>query len=323
MSDVLFSPTVWEVLDVKVDSLLGALVSDSFHEFLLFSLRFAESMSNVKLKSISSWGHFSVHESIDGFVDASWSVSFVFVCWIIKADETVLADFVLEDNEGFDGTEWGEKFLDLSLSHVSWDVLEIKIVDEFTEVFSVTLWLEGEGVGITLGGFLGILLVLEADVSETFLGVIWVDGDFQGFDGSVLGEVFLEVIVSDSITAGWCLVEDVVIGQFVFVASEKLLIERKSSALEFLVWLITVDLEVSHLVASFLVLNWVLDDDNGGVEGSEEVSSDLWSLLDDTTTLLSESLSDFDGADLILRKIIKIHVISLSFELHIFCFCFF
>jgi len=322
LSDVLLSPAVWEVLDVKVDSLLGGFISDSLHEFLLFSLRFAQSVSNVKLKSFWSWGHFSVHEGIDGFVDASWSVGLVFVVWISKADETVLTDIMLEHDEGLNVSEWGEKFLNLILSHLSWDVLEIKVVDEFTEVLSVVFWFKSERVGITVGGFKSILLVFEANVSETFLGVIWVDGDFQGFDWSILGEVFGEEIVGDWLV-GWGLVENVVVGQFVFVASEKLLIERKGSALVFLAWLISFNLEVSHLITGLLVLNWVLDDDDGGVEGSEEVSSDLWSLLDDSTALLSESFSNFDGANLIFWEIVKIHVISLSFELHIFCFCFF
>jgi len=152
--------------------------------------------------------------------------------------------------------------------------------------------------------------------------VIWVDRDLKGFDWSISREVGGKEIISDWV-AIWCLVEHVVVGKFFFVASEKLVIERKSSALEFLAWLITIDLEVSHLITSLLVLYWVLDDDDGRVEWSEEVSSDLWSLLDDSTAFLPESFSDFDGADLIFWEIIKIHVISLSFELHIFCFCFF
>jgi len=133
--------------------------------------------------------------------------------------------------------------------------------------------------------------------------MIWVDGDFQGFNWSILREVCGKEIVSDWIRR-WCLVENVVVGKFIFVASEKLLIERKGSALVFLAWLITINLEVSHLITGLFVLNWVLDDDDGGVEGSEEVSSDLWSLLDDSTALLSESFSNFDGADLIFWEII-------------------
>jgi len=71
-------------------------------------LGFAQGMSNVKFKSISSWGHFSVHESIDSFVNTSWTVGFIFVCNIIIANETVLADFVLEDDERFNSSEWSE-----------------------------------------------------------------------------------------------------------------------------------------------------------------------------------------------------------------------
>jgi len=48
---------------------------------------------------------------------------------MVIADETVLSNFVLEDNERFNFTEWIEKFFNLSLSHLCWDILEVKIVD--------------------------------------------------------------------------------------------------------------------------------------------------------------------------------------------------
>jgi len=137
-----------------------------------------------------------------------------------------------------------------------------------------------------------------------------------------LGEVGGEEIVSDWLVS-WSFVENVVVCKFILVASEKLVVERKSSALIFLAWLITFDLKVSHLFGGSLVLNGIWDEDDGRVEWSEEVSSDLRSGLDDTTALLSESFSDFDGTDLIFWEIVKIHVVFLSFVLHIFCFLFF
>lgn len=86
-----------------------------------------------------------------------------------------MSDFIFEDNERFDRTEWSEEFFNLSLGHLCWDVFEIKIVDQFSKVVSVIFWLENEGVWISVSGFLSIILVIEANVSETFLGMIWVD----------------------------------------------------------------------------------------------------------------------------------------------------
>tara|TARA_B110000285_G_scaffold201380_1_gene235990 strand:+ start:1510 stop:1962 length:453 start_codon:yes stop_codon:yes gene_type:complete len=141
--------------------------------------------------------------------------------------------------------------------------------------------------------------------------VIHVEGDFQRFDWSILGEVLGKEVISDWVLA-WSLVEDIVVGKLFFVASKKLWIERKGSALELLS--ILLKLEVSHLITSFLVLNWIVDNNNSGVERSEEVSSDLWSLLDDGTALLSESLSDSLGSNVLLWKIVKVHVVSVSLE---------
>jgi hypothetical protein len=64
--------------------------------------------------------------------------------------------------------------------------------------------------------------------------------------------------------------EHVVGKKFLFVASKQVLIELKSSAL------LTIDIEISHFLTSFLKLNWVLNGNHGRVERSGNVSSDLW-----------------------------------------------
>jgi len=86
-----------------------------------------------------------------------------------------LSNFVFEDNERFDCTEWSEEFFNLSFGHLCWNVFEIKIVDQFSKVVSVIFWLKNERVWISVGGFLSVILVIKAYVSETFLGMIWVN----------------------------------------------------------------------------------------------------------------------------------------------------
>jgi hypothetical protein len=179
---------------------------------------------------------------------------------------------------------------------------------------------EDETVSISSSSFLSTFLVLEANVSETSLGVIHVERDFQGFNWTVCGKVGSKELISDWFFT-WGLVEDVVVGKLFFVASKKLWIERKGSALES--HAILLKLEVSHFIASFLVLDWVVDNNNCGIKRSEVVSSDLWSLLDDGSTFLSESLSDSLRSNVLLWKIVKIHIVSVSLEHFVVLECFF
>ena len=57
--------------------------------------------------------------------------------------------------------------------------------------------------------------------------------------------------------------------EFVFILAEEVTIELESSA-----WL-AFNLEVSHLLASYLVLNWVLDVDDCGVKRLGNIFLDL------------------------------------------------
>jgi len=184
----------------------------------LFSLCLTQSVSNVQLKTLWTWSHFSVHKSFNGFIDTCWSIHLVLSCWIIIANETVLTNFVLQDNKRFDFTEWLEKCFNFFFFHVNWDVLEIKIVDQFTEGLSVVFWLEGKTVWITISSFLSIFLVLKADVSETFLTVIWIDRNFKTLDWTILCEVILELLVGNWIIV-WRFVEDIVVRELVSVTS--------------------------------------------------------------------------------------------------------
>ena len=100
---------------------------------------------------------------------ALWSVLLVFTFGIIVADETVLADVVLHEDKRFDVSKSLEHVLNLSIGIGKWDVLDVDVVDELSELSSI-FWLElhGDDVFIVLresDGLGGRGLILEADES--------------------------------------------------------------------------------------------------------------------------------------------------------------
>lgn len=62
----------------------------------MFSLLFGEGVSNIKLKSIA---HVSIEKLFNSFIDTFWTVHLVFAGWVVIADETVLTNFVIEENK--------------------------------------------------------------------------------------------------------------------------------------------------------------------------------------------------------------------------------
>jgi len=123
-------PRVGEVLDVKVASLLGGLVSESLLLLLSISFGLLHGVSDIEF-------HFVTHvlsiEAFDSFLSALWSVFFVGTLWVIEADETVFTDIVAHEDAGLDGTIGLEHLLDLGVFEVEGDVLDVDIVDQLSE----------------------------------------------------------------------------------------------------------------------------------------------------------------------------------------------
>jgi len=195
------TPGAWEVLDVEVASLLGSLVSEGLLLLLSLSLNFLESVSDVELEGGAGGigAHFFTLKGLESLLSASWSVLDVSALWIIVADETVLSDLVLAEDEGFDVSVLGEQLLDISVGHGGWDVLDIDVVDESSHVSSV-LWLELDGNALGAGtcgsdGLVGGVIALEADESIASGGVVLVEGDLQTLDASELLEGVVELLV--------------------------------------------------------------------------------------------------------------------------------
>jgi len=81
---------------------------------------------------------------INGFLSTLWSVLFIGALWIIEANESELAYWVLLHDEGFDVSEWLEHLSDFLLGFLRRNVLHIDVVDEPSER-SAILWLEFHG----------------------------------------------------------------------------------------------------------------------------------------------------------------------------------
>jgi hypothetical protein len=119
--------------------------------------------------------------------------------------------------------------------------------------------------------------------------VVWVEGNFQRLDLSDCLKLGLQVFVSHFL---WNTLDENVVGdQLLLVVTKELLVELESSAL------LIIDGEVSHLFTGLLELSGVLDVDDGGVEWSGDVSSELWLDVEVNLGLVLESLSDLLGTN--------------------------
>lgn len=103
---------------------------------------------------------------INGLLSTLWSVLFVGTLWIIEANESELAYWVLLHDKGFDMSEWLEHLSDLFLGLIRRNVLHIDVVDEPSER-SAILWLEFHRqdtiLALGLEGGRCTLLLLEAN----------------------------------------------------------------------------------------------------------------------------------------------------------------
>jgi len=196
--EVFFGPGGWEVLDVKVASLLGVLISDHLLEFLLGSLLLGKEFSDVKLDGLTVFlSHVFSVENLNSLGDCLWTM--ILVSWILIADETELTHIVLVNFHLLDRTVSGEHGVDVSFTSLLWDVLEIQVVGQFSSNFSSFFDLELHDTFVLEGimTLLGVFFVFEADESKSFLGVISIQSNLDTLDLTESGELFAEGSVVD------------------------------------------------------------------------------------------------------------------------------
>ena len=87
-------------------------------------------MSNVELELVA---HLLSVKALDGFGSAFWSVLLVDFLGVIKADESVLSNLVLEQDKGLDVSVSSEHGLDLLVGLLKRKVLDVDIVIQFSE----------------------------------------------------------------------------------------------------------------------------------------------------------------------------------------------
>jgi len=178
--ELLIGPVGWEILDVEIASLLGSLVSEGLLHLLGFSIRLLKGMSDVELKFIA---HVFVVEALNGLLGAFWSVLSILAFLIVVADETELTKGVLGKDERLDKTVLREKFSNLNIGHINWNVFHIDVVDESSHLASV-LWLELDSDNIFvifsfINGFLSGVISIKAYKAVSSGGVVLVHGDLE------------------------------------------------------------------------------------------------------------------------------------------------
>jgi len=132
--------------------------------------------------------------------------------------------------------------------------------------------------------------------------MVRVEGDFQRLDFSVLCKVLLECfrghVLRDLSN------EDVVVNNLLRVRSEKVIVVGEGSA-----GLAFSELEVSELLACLLELVFLGDGHDGRVEGSVDVSSNLWNPAEDDAGLLLEVSGEFGGRGDVLGEVVDVKVV--------------
>ena len=210
---------------------------------------------------------------------------------------------MLGHRERTDITERLEQICDILLRLFDWDVFHVDIVDHLSEMSSVS-WLELDSLNtvrhLSLECLGGGSLILEADEAIASGGVVSVERDLKTLDLAHWLVQFVEVFVFEVF---WNFAEDVVGKQLVLVATEELLVERQGTAR------FAINFEVSHLLAGFIELLWVLDADHGGEERLGEISLDLWLLIGvkDNSRFVLNGLCNLVASDVVFWQVIKVY----------------
>ena len=155
--ELLFSGVLWEVLDVEIASLLGVLESVLLSLLLLLSESLWKSFFNVELDTIVLLVVL-LSDSVQG---AFWTV--FFVVWVFETNEgewclfVGTLDLAHHDNSALDGTILAKDLLNLFLIPVTWEILDVDVVEGLSE-FSSVLWLIWVDFELELTSFIESLL---------------------------------------------------------------------------------------------------------------------------------------------------------------------
>ena len=179
-----------------------------------------------------------------------------------------------------------------------------------------------------MGGGRGVLEANETVAAG--LGVR-VEGDLQGLDVTVAGEVLLELLGGELL--GDASHKDVVVDDFLGVRSEQVVVEGKGTG--GLAW---GELEVAHLLAGKDELVLLGDLHDGGIEGTVKVASDLWNTCEDDSGLGLQDGGKLGARGFSLGQVVEVEVVLGTLGVvhnhfvlifvfvvwdRVFCLCFF
>ena len=133
--------------------------------------------------------------------------------------------------------------------------------------------------------------------------MVRVQRDLERLNWAELLEMFVKIDLVHFLWDGTD--EDVVREELLLVGTKELSVEGEGTA-----WL-AFDLEVAHLVTGILELIGILDADHGTVERLGDIIFDLGLLgiNEGNAGLVLKDLSEFDGADVLLGKIVEVDVL--------------
>ena len=109
---IIFCPGLREAFDIKIASLLGALVLDGLSETLSFTISSLESFLHVKLLVV--WKSLSVDDRLtvelgNSFLSTLWSVLTVLLVLRVEADESVFTFIIGHKLHALNATELSEE----------------------------------------------------------------------------------------------------------------------------------------------------------------------------------------------------------------------
>jgi len=301
-SQVVLGPAVGEVLHEQVASLLGCLVSNGLAHLFDFALSLLQGRLDNEL---DSWSDLTIVHFLNSLLSTLRAVLLVCFLRVVVANESkfeLLNLVVLGHREGADISKRLEQIHDIFIRLFDWDVFHIDVVDDLSEMSSVS-WLELDGLdslnSLGLECLRGRSFILEADEAVASRGVVTVERDLETLDLAHWLEHLVQVFVFEVL---WNFNENVVGQQLVLVATEQLLVERQSTAL------LAIDFEVFHLLTSFAELLGVFDADHGGEERLGEISLDLRLLVGvkDNSRFILNGLCNLVAGNVVFWQIVEV-----------------
>ena len=137
--------------------------------------------------------------------------------------------------------------------------------------------------------------------------MIGVQRDLQRLDVTIALEVLFKLLRRQILRDPAH--EDVVINNFLGVGAEKVVVKRKGSG-----GLAFGEFEVAHLFAGKVEFLLLWDRHDGRIEGSVEVTTDLWHALEHDTRFILEYGSEAGACSLLLGQVVQVEIVlgSLS-----------